>query len=97
MARAWDDVLAERRRQILVESFTPEHDDAHSRGELAMAAAAYAVSDKVRPDGRCPLLALLWPWDARWWKPKSRRHDLVRAAALLLAEIDRLDRLEAVA
>jgi hypothetical protein len=27
-----------------------------------------------------------------WWKPKDRRRDLVRAAALIIAEIERLDR-----
>lgn len=31
-----------------------------------------------------------WSWD--WWKPKNPRRDLVRAAALLIAEIERLDR-----
>lgn len=35
----------------------------------------------------------IWPWNRSWWKPKDRRHDLVRAAALLIAEIERLDRL----
>jgi hypothetical protein len=36
----------------------------------------------------------MWPesWAGSWWKPKDRRRDLVRAAALLLAEIERLDR-----
>jgi len=33
-----------------------------------------------------------WPWDERWWKPKDPRRDLVRAAALIIAEIERLDR-----
>jgi len=33
-----------------------------------------------------------WPWAAEWWKPKNRRYDLVRAAALIVAEIERLDR-----
>ena len=38
-----------------------------------------------------------WPhtWDASWWKPKDRRRDLVRAGALIIAEIERLDRLDA--
>jgi hypothetical protein len=31
-----------------------------------------------------------WSWD--WWKPTSPRRDLVKAAALILAEIERLDR-----
>lgn len=34
-----------------------------------------------------------WSWD--WWKPKDPRRDLVRAAALLIAEIERLDRIGA--
>lgn len=34
----------------------------------------------------------LWPWQGQWWKPKDRRRDLVRAAALIVAEIERLDR-----
>lgn len=35
-----------------------------------------------------------WPkgWSWQWWKPKDPRRDLVRAAALLIAEIERLDR-----
>lgn len=34
----------------------------------------------------------LWPFDRSWWKPTTRRRDLIKAAALILAEIDRLDR-----
>lgn len=86
----WD-VLAERRRQIESEGWTPEHDDEHSLGEMAGAAACYANNAGL---GRV-LPPRSWPWDASWWKPKDRRRDLVRAAALLLAEIERLDRLEA--
>jgi len=33
-----------------------------------------------------------WPWSETWWKPKNRRRDLVRAGALIVAEIERLDR-----
>lgn len=36
----------------------------------------------------------IWPWYGQWWKPKDRRRDLVRAAALIVAEIERLDRAE---
>jgi hypothetical protein len=37
----------------------------------------------------------LWPasWSPEWWKPTEYRRCLVIAAALLLAAIDRLDRL----
>lgn len=33
-----------------------------------------------------------WPWDASWWKPNARRRNLVKAGALILAEIERIDR-----
>jgi len=36
---------------------------------------------------------ITWPWDEEWWKPTTRRRNLVKAAALIIAEIDRLDRL----
>lgn len=85
------DVLAERRRQIEAEGWTPEHDDEHDSGELADAAACYAAyAESHRMLSRPPLL---WPWPSAWWKPSpDMRRNLVKAAALLLAEIERLDR-----
>lgn len=35
-----------------------------------------------------------WPWAADWWKPKQPRRNLLRAAALIVAEIERMDRAE---
>lgn len=96
------DVLQERRRQVNEEGWTPEHDDQHQRGELARAAAAYAVHWTME-GYRTFFGDFLWPWDKEWWKPGRletgkvaimRRRNLVKAAALLLAEIERLDRLE---
>lgn len=81
------DVAAERRRQIEAEGWTPEHDDEHGDGSLAVAASCLA--DTERTPGLCPGR---WPWPASAWKSKGRRHDLVRAGALILAEIERLDR-----
>ncbi|MEJ0095151.1 MAG: hypothetical protein WDN46_17560 [Methylocella sp.] len=87
------DVIAERKRQVEVEGWTPEHDNLLRKGELALAAAAYAFattdSDKSRSAGLRPLW---WPWSLSWWKPTTRRRDLVKAGALILAEIERLDR-----
>lgn len=84
--KAIEDVVGERKRQVEEECWTPEHDDNHGDGEMAEAAAAYAIR-----------LERLWPrsWDLSWWKPKSHRRNLVRAAALLIAEIERLDRMGA--
>ncbi|HHG4316562.1 TPA: hypothetical protein ACPWEX_003144 [Pseudomonas aeruginosa] len=94
MPQAWLDVQAERRRQVEAEGWTPEHDDAHSHGEMARAAACYALAGSSAPnDGTAALLvSLAWPWDEQWWKPTSARRDLVKACALALAEIERLDR-----
>ena len=95
LGQAAVDVLAERKRQQLIEGWTPDHDDEHADEELADAAAAYALSPKhyVFPNrAECPDF---WPWDERCWNPKDdRRRDLVRAGALILAEIERLDRAE---
>lgn len=35
-----------------------------------------------------------WPWEARFWKPcpDDRARELVKAGALIAAEIDRLQR-----
>jgi hypothetical protein len=84
------DVLVERRRQVEAEGWTPEHDDQHADCSLAIAAGCYALHADAYPnDGEPPPS---WPWDSRWWKPREYRRDLVRAAALLVAEIERLDR-----
>lgn len=84
------DVVAERQRQKTIEGWTPEHDDEHCNGELAMAAVCYInETGTVNRNGGKPWG---WPWDASWWKPKTRRRNLVKAGALILAEIERLDR-----
>ncbi|MDY1360597.1 hypothetical protein [Pseudomonas aeruginosa] len=83
-----------RRRQITAEGWTPEHDDQHSHGQMARAAACYALAGSSAPnDGTAALLvSLAWPWDEQWWKPSTARRDLIKACALALAEIERLDR-----
>ncbi|WP_176331037.1 hypothetical protein [Burkholderia vietnamiensis] len=82
------DVLAERRRQVEQEGWTPEHDDAHLTGDLALAAACYAIQGS----GRWAHNSFMWPWPSEWWKPTKPRRDLVKAGALILAELERLDR-----
>lgn len=87
------EIVAERRRQIDQEEWTTEHDDAHDNQELAYAAGCYAAPiwrDLEHRESGTPPIG--WPFAGSWWKPKERRRDLVRAAALLVAEIERLDR-----
>lgn len=99
---ALDDIAAERQRQVEKEGWTLAHDDEHSSGEMAAAAAIYAMDEVSRktivsaiaPHWRSEtILARLWPWSWDWWKPRDRRQDLVRAGALIVAEIERIDRL----
>lgn len=88
--RAAMDVLGERRRQTEEKGYTAERDAAYTKGELARAAAAYAMASA----GYVRLGAeTLWPWSASTWKPGEKRRALVKAGALVLAEIERLDRL----
>ncbi|SDC70806.1 hypothetical protein SAMN05428966_102160 [Massilia sp. PDC64] len=88
--RAARDVLAERRRQIEVEGWTPEHDDKYTACELARAAATYATCSHIEQLRLCGQQA--WPWNPDWWKRGDYRRDLVKAGALILAEIERVDR-----
>ena len=92
MAQAFYDLLAERLRQVDDEGWSPEHDDQHAVGELAAAAACYCHPEPCMDDTRG--VPFSWPWVRRWWKPTDRRRDLVKAGALILAEIERLDRIQ---
>lgn len=113
-------ILAERKRQI--SRWSPEHDDDHHKGELALAAICYATPRKifVRRD-YADRIAFddPWPWDGsddnragRGDTRYGRKHAganyapdpetynaaerldlLVKAGALLAAEIDRQLRL----
>ncbi len=83
------DVAAERQRQMDVKNFAPERDDAYVRGELFKAALFFITGNYLD-----------WPWSMESLmavknKKYDRRACLVRAAALLVAEIDRLDRMAA--
>ncbi len=84
--QAWIDVQAERRRQITAEGWTPEHDDLYCAAELPRAAAAYILN------GANDEAPAIWPFVTKWWKPRDARSNYVRAGALILAEIERLDR-----
>lgn len=82
--------IAERYRQEEIEGWSHDHDDKHKAGELAAAGACYALNLNRR--SRRPMIE--WPWAKVWWKPTSPRRDLVKAAALIIAEGERFDRLK---
>ena len=91
------DVLAERARQQQELGWTHSHDDNCEDMELAAAASAYASYAARNFRDPKDLYSqwqppLAWPWSRSWWKPKDPRRDLVRAGALILAQIERIDR-----
>lgn len=104
-------IAAERARQSERENYTPEHDDHHADGSLALAAVCYAAPERVfvmREFAAGVMYRDPWPWEER----ADRRHypgtnvvqpapnraarvrELVKAGALIAAEIDRLRRAE---
>ncbi|MGN6206039.1 hypothetical protein [Humibacter sp.] len=87
-------IAAERERQISAEGWTPGHDDEHAREQMARAAACYALPPEYRDVGRSDGTPFEWPWERKWWKPTpdDRVRELVKAGALIAAEIDRLQR-----
>lgn len=71
--------------------------DVFKMGELAGAAACYLmqgvnIGDQSLSERVAVLVRDLWPWATHYWKPKNRRQDLIRAAALIQLEVERLDR-----
>ncbi|EPC02494.1 hypothetical protein L861_09085 [Litchfieldella anticariensis FP35 = DSM 16096] len=91
-------IAEERARQIAVKGWTPEHDDKYRSGELAAAASAYAWAayyeqDIGDVDRETP--PETWPWeDCESWNPSTPRRNLAKAGALIVAELERLDRTE---
>ena len=108
LSKAMLDVVNERDRQVNEEHFDEAGDDGYVLGELAKAAASYSTYAGVVAQLRlgrlndAEIAALAadagvppsWPWAPEWWKPVDQRRSLVKAAALLVAEIERLDRAE---
>jgi len=93
-------IEAERVRQLTAD-YTAEHDDwLNKNGELADAAISYAIAAAKEARGEStPYLRGLvtvggipWPWEDSQWKPGSAIRNLVKAGALIAAEIDRRQR-----
>ncbi len=90
-------IAAERERQLQTEGFTRDGDQQYRRGELAKAATAYVqlAAMDLEAGTRNHIAwhgpAAVWPWAPEWWKPVDARRDLVRAGALIAAQIDLID------
>jgi hypothetical protein len=95
-----DLIRAERIRGIVEEGWTHEHDDTHSLGQLGQAGACYAETAAVLvAEGGFEIPSCYvhknWPFERKWFKPSGDPIlNLVKAGALIAAEIDRLQRLQ---
>lgn len=88
-AKAFADVASERARQISKHGHDESHDDTHSDGSIAYAAMAFVAS--ALKEER--LADEIYPWGVGF-DPHGddRRTLMVKAAALMIAEIERIDR-----
>lgn len=84
-------IAAERLRQQSEEGYNKEHDLEHCNGELAEAAACYATKRHSYDVAMGLQTPWFWPWEAEHWKPVDRVRSLVKAGALIAAEIDRIN------
>jgi hypothetical protein len=87
-----DLIASERERQVAEEGWSADHDDTQTHGELAKAAAVYAMP------WNGSWKQVTWPWEPRsirhtWGTREGRIRELTKAGALIAAEIDRLERL----
>ncbi|MCK9446652.1 hypothetical protein M0Q50_07300 [bacterium] len=86
-------ITEERNRQIESEGYTPEHDSEHTDDSIACAAAMYALPERHRHLNNW--IPFCWQWSRKFWKPSpdNRIKELVKAGALIAAEIDRLQKM----
>jgi hypothetical protein len=95
-----DLIVEEIQRQIDVEGHTLHQDVEYKKDELAIAAASYAMPETYRDyprriDSSVELkntVPRMFPWSTQHWKPtpEDRIKELVKAGALIVAEIERL-------
>lgn len=86
-------IMTQRERQISAHGYTPKHDDDHIEGEIAQAAIPYIQAAYQRELGLTDEeLQVYWPWDGEPKLNQPRCELLVNAAALLVADIERLYR-----
>ena len=92
------EIEKERIRQIEDEGFTEKQDRFnHQKYELSLAAICYAATEQVyilRSSSQVHSFQDPWPWHVKWDKraTHNKRKKLIIAAALIAAEIERIDR-----
>lgn len=84
-------ISKERKRQIEELGFDYSNDSLYTNNELADAAACYAILPNLKLRGIAKKLReVLWPWNKTSYKPTpdDRVRELVKAGALIAAQID---------
>ena len=103
-------IAEERERQIKQEGWSIGHDSLrHKEGELTEAALCYATVGSAQLRGSSveewPISmfdgfndsVVQWPWEKQWYKPSPHaERNLVKAGALIAAELDRIRNVDAV-
>lgn len=98
-------ITEERARQVRL-GFDATHDDMHTKGEIAKAAGTYLKYHAVTQSPLAEMhkaglitnmvditVRGLWPWDFESFRPSDDPvRNLVKAGAMIAAEIDRLNR-----
>jgi hypothetical protein len=85
----------ERVRQIKAEGYDTGHDDKYQKGELAIAAAAFAVDAANRSASSAHTRQIaddLWPWSPGDRKPADAQRNMEKAGACGVAELARIIR-----
>ena len=85
MTKGIELIAAERQRQIEVEGYDAKHDFGEPLNCIIAAAISYALVDIDEQAAEA-----WWPWDRKSWKPKDRKRNLTRSAALMTAALDKL-------
>lgn len=88
-------IISERVKQVDRHGRTIERDlETNAPHDLPLAAASYlnaAIDQLTGEINVSEADPATWPWDPEHWKPEDARTNLVKAAALIWAAIDRLD------
>lgn len=84
-AKGADLIREERRRQIEQEGYDAQHDFREPLNSIVAAAISYAMCDIDKQEAEA-----WWQWDFKYWKPKDRQRNLVRAGALIAAALDKM-------
>lgn len=94
VGHGFQDVVLERIEQIEEHGFDLQHDLGHHPGELALGAASYlnTAIDQLYGRHHAPKDSPdTWPWQREAWRPGTARDNLVKALAIGLSVLDRLD------